>query len=196
VKTLALIAAAAFATTASAGYFEDFNGGIPGDWTVIDNLGNGQWNDNDFFGDSNWTGGDGLCATIDSDGLGAVDLDTELISPLITLGAGATLEFDTNYNTYTGADYADTDISLDGGATWVNLLSWHGFDDEQGTLFGEGAHISVDLIDYAGEDAMFRFHYYDANYEWYWQVDNFEITPAPGALALLGLAGLITRRRR
>ena len=195
-KALALAAAVMLAGTASAAFFEDFEGGIPGTWTLVDNTGNGGWAINTYFGDDNWTSGGGLCATIDSDYYGQVDIDAELISPAIVVPSGAALEFDTNYITYTGADYADTDISLDGGASWMNLLSWHGDEDEQGTFWGDGVHISVDLFDFAGEEAMFRFHYYDANWEWYWQVDNFTVTPAPGALALLGLAVLMGRRRR
>ena len=195
-RMLALAASLLLASTASASFFEDFEGGIPGTWTLTDYAGNGGWNVNTYFGDDNWTSGGGICADINSDYYGSVDIDAALISPLIAIPAGAMLEFDTNYITYLGYDYADTDISVDGGATWINLLSWHGDADEQGTFWGEGVHISVDLFDYSGQDAMFRFHYYDANWEWYWQVDNFAVTPAPGALALLGLAGLIGRRRR
>lgn len=202
-KVTTLVAASAvisLAGLASADLVEDFTTGIPSDWTIVDNTGNGGWQTNGDYGDPNWTGvsGDdfGLCAHIDSDDIGSVDVDTELISPFFAVPDGAILDFDTNYNTYTGADYADTAISLD-GTTWTTLLSWHGDEDEQGTWWGDGVHISVAIpSEFYGQDAQIRFHYYDANWEWYWQVDNVSVVPAPSSIALLGLAGLVTRRRR
>ncbi|MCK4871795.1 MAG: PEP-CTERM sorting domain-containing protein [Phycisphaerales bacterium] len=198
-KVTTLVAASAvisLAGVASADLVEDFNAGIPGTWTVVDNIGNGGWQTNDYYGDPNWASGDGLCAEIDSDYIGQVDVDSELISPFFLVPDGATLDFDTNYITYTGADYADTDISLD-GMTWTNLLSWHGDADEQGEFQGSGVPISVAIPSaFYGQTAQIRFHYYDANWEWYWQVDNVSVVPAPSSIALLGLAGLVTRRRR
>jgi len=201
-RKIALLAALPLllgSVAAEAGYlwYEDFNAGFPPTgWTVIDNTGNGAWQLNTFFGYANWTGGDGTCAMVDSDGYGMVNLDTELISMSFVVPSGATVEFDTNYMTYTGADYADTDISIDGGSNWINLLSWHGAADEQGTFMGlPGAHASASISAYAGETAQIRFHYYNANWEWYWQVDNVGVTPEPASLLLLGLGGLLLRRR-
>ena len=86
-RMLALAASLLLASTASASFFEDFEGGIPGTWTLTDYAGNGGWNVNTYFGDDNWTSGGGICADINSDYYGSVDLDAALISPLIAIPA-------------------------------------------------------------------------------------------------------------
>ena len=195
---------AVIAPAHAQGLVEDFNGATfpPSGWTIVDNQGLGQiWQLNTYFDDDNWTGGDGTCADVNTDWYGGHahggDIATELISPEFLVPAGAMLEFDTNYQTYFGLDYADTDISIDDGANWINLLSWHGTGDQQGAFHGSGVHISLDLgTDYAGETARIRFNHYNANWEWYWQIDNFVITPEPGTLSLLILGGLAVMRRR
>ena len=203
VVTLTAVFALVAAAPAWAQWFENFDTGIPATWTVIDNSvgGAAPWDTNVFWGDDNYTDPDGLndtmCAEANSDVPGgAVTVDTELISPEFVVPIGASLEFDTNYQSYTNLDFADTDISLDGGVSWINLLHWVPPDDEQGVWWGTGAHISTSLADYAGENAQLRFHYYDANWEWYWQLDNVEVTPEPGSLALFGLGALALLRRR
>jgi len=204
-KLLAVAAVFALcaATPAWASWLEDFDAGIPATWTVVDNSvgGAAPWGTNADWSDDNYTDPAGLntslCAEANSDVPGSgVTVDTELISHLFTVPAGATLEFDTNYQSYTDLDFADTDISVDGGSSWTNLLHWIPPDDEQGVWHGTGVHVSTDISSYAGQDAQIRFHYGDANWEWYFQVDNVAVTPEPGSLALLGLGALALIRRR
>jgi len=77
---------------------------------------------------------------------------------------GTVLKFNHYYQTYTGADMADVDISTDGGTTWTNVFSYFG-----ATFSGQE---SIDMTAYAGTTVMVRWHYYMANYEWYWHVDD------------------------
>ncbi len=199
------------------GLTEDFNGTwVPDGWTVVDNDATPSdpariWRLNTFYPDDNWTGGDGDCADVNSDYYSGMSccVDTELISPVFVVPDGATLEFDTNYQTYLGNDYADTDITIDGGTTWINLLSWHGLDDEQGTFMDTGVHIVADISAYAGETAQVRFNHYGSWWEWYWQVDNVvvagEAPPIPTvsewgliamAVIVTGLGGFLFRKHK
>jgi hypothetical protein len=168
---------------------ENFDAGMPATWAYVDNLGNGGWDTNTFYDRTNTVpGGAGECAAIDSDEIGSVNVDCEMITPMLTIPADAALHFDHEFNWYSGGndEKGDVDIRVDGGS-WVNLLQLAGAD--------VAGHETIDLSAYAGQDAELRFHYYDANYEMYWLVDNVGLTPEPASLLLLVLGGLALRRR-
>ena len=148
---------------------EDFDSGTwpAAGWTVVDNLGNGSWNTSSVFGKSNLTGGSHECASIDSDYYGSgVDIDGELITPAFDIpAAGYFLEFQHNFY-YFGGEIGDVDISVGGGA-WTNLASYSQTEIELE---------SIDLTSYAGATGVqIRFHYYQANYTWYWQIDDVKL---------------------
>ncbi len=168
----------------------DFETGIPADWTLNDYTGNGGWGLNTDFNRDNGTGGAGVCAAIDSDYYGSVALDADMIGPEFVVPAGAELIFKHYFRYYSsgGPEKGDVDITIDGGATWITLVQY------ADATFGP-EEVTIDLGAYAGETAQIRWHYYDANYDWYWQVDDVCVTPEPASLLLLALAGLALRRR-
>ena len=136
-------------------------------WTVIDNTGNGSWNTSSAFNQGNQAGL-GECAAIDSDYYGTVNIDGELLTPLFNLPAGATtlLAFDHYYLAYSGSEIGEVDISVNGGP-WANLASY---------TSNASGHVELDLSAYAGgPNCRIRFHYYQANYDWFWHVDNIEV---------------------
>ncbi|HTY40970.1 MAG TPA: carboxypeptidase regulatory-like domain-containing protein [Thermoanaerobaculia bacterium] len=175
-------------TPTTAGLFEDFEGGVvPKGWTVINNStgGNGaptEWivvSGTDPCGDyaGNLTGGSGFFAVANSDCPGAtVVMDTQLITPPVDMTSfpAATLRFNEDYDWL--FDNADVDISTDGGATWTNVLAQTA--SARGPL-----QIQIDISALAvGHDSVqARFHYYNAAFAWWWQVDN----------VLLGEAGCV-----
>jgi hypothetical protein len=171
---------------------EDFEAGIPADWTTIDNLGNGGWLTNADYARANETGGAGLAAAVDSDAIGSLNVDAELWTPEFTVPAAAELTFQERWRPYTGGldELGDVDISTDGGANWANLLQRTELDNLTAVL------TTIDLSSYAGQDVNVRWHYYNANYEYYWQIDDVCLTPEPASLALLLLGGLALLRRR
>ncbi|MGD8452449.1 MAG: choice-of-anchor J domain-containing protein [Phycisphaerae bacterium] len=169
-------------------WFHDFEGGLPAGWTVVENgdVG-GIWKTNTEWSRANEAGA-GLCMDADSDafGTGSKLMDTELVTPMFNVPADATFEFDQYYR-HLGTSYGDVDIN--DGRGWVNLL-------HQTASSPQYDHQSLDLSAYAGQDVQIRFHFDDnAEYDWYWEVDNVGVTPEPAALLLLAVAGLALRRR-
>ncbi|MFD2796572.1 S8 family serine peptidase [Promicromonospora vindobonensis] len=166
-------------TGAGAGVEEFESGSVPEGWTVEDLAGTEQvWTFDDAFEASNMTGGEGLFAEVNSDGYGEDGAqDTTLTSPSYDLtGLDAPLlTFDQSYGAW--EDFADVDLSVDGGETWETVL--HQTSDAVGRTL-------VTLPGASGEsDVRIRFHYGDAVFGLWWQVDNVSVgacEPVDGGL--------------
>lgn len=175
-------------TNSSDGVYETFDGAtVPDGWSVVDHAGTGQvWEFTDSGDRGNLTGGDGRFAIIDSDNYGnGGRQDTSLVSPVVDL-SGVTapvIRFNQDYN-WLNSDRADVDLSLDGGTTWSNVLRQAA--DVRGPKVTQ-----VPIPQAAGQaQVRVRFHYYEASWEWWWQVDNVLIgstlicKPTNGGLVL------------
>lgn len=203
-KTLFALAFAITTGAAFAQWTEDFEGGIPGTWSYEDYQGGGSafaWGLNTDTGDGNYTGASGLAAMSQSDA-NPGDYDHALVThTFVVPTVAAMLSYETNYQNFAALDFADVDISTDGGTTWTNLLSWN--EDHGGFFATPGEHVDIDLSAYAGSSANIRFHHYNPNtddWDWYWQIDDVAVTgvPEPATMAALGLgvAALLRRRRK
>ncbi len=154
--------------------YEEFEGGIPLDWPILENVGSCFWGVNDPFSIPNYTGGAGLTATADSAGCGPeTTMDTELHTPLLDLSAEdeVWLAFRTDFYTYydeegNPLDHGYVDVSTNGGADWTNVL------DLDYPLLGP-ATIIQDLSAFAGEaEVIIRFRYVAPGWHAWWQVDE------------------------
>ncbi|MFC7021572.1 S8 family serine peptidase [Promicromonospora thailandica] len=163
-----------------AGATEEFESGdVPDGWTVEDLAGTEQvWTFDDRFGATNQTGGEGLFAEVNSDGYGPDGTqDTTLTSPSFDLSGleEPLLTFDQSYGAL--GDFADVDLSLDGGETWETVL--HQTSDALGRTV-------VALPGAGGQsDVQVRFHYGDGAWALWWQVDNVGVgscEPVDGGL--------------
>ncbi len=176
-------------TARTIGPVESFDAAaLPNGWTVIDNAGTGvQWQFDDPKGRGNLTGGSGAFAIIDSDYGGDYDVDTELRSPTFDFSSVSTVvvEFKTDFRwwQFSDSEQADVDVSTDGGSTWTHAWQHSGSD-----LRGPRT-VRVDISPWAANQAavQVRFHYYNAHYEWWWQVDDvfigqFQLDPQAGGL--------------
>jgi hypothetical protein len=184
---------------------ESFESGIPLTWSIEDYQSGGSgimWQRSSDTGRGNYTGGTGLAAMADAaSGGDGIEFDIALLTPLfrVPTGGDAELRFIANYQNFAGHDFAEVDIDASGGGGWINLLSWN--EDHGDSFFrpiGEAVSLSLDA--WAGEDVRIRFHYFDpgvSDWDYYWQIDDVVVTPAPGAgvIAVLG-AGLLSARRR
>ncbi len=149
----------------------------PPGWTVFNNAAFGvEWTNTDPGGRTNRTGGTGLFAIADSDAGGLTDTSTELWTPAIDL-TGLTdplVTFRMDYHHYSG-DQAALDVSTDDGTSWSNLATWTG--DRRGPRQESFATPG------AGADGVRVRWDYDANYDWWWQVDEVEVTACAAGVA-------------
>jgi len=164
--------------TLTPGYdilFEDFEGGVPpAGWTsIVFPWSYGGWETNVYYGRTNYAGGSGMCADIDSDyvyGAGG-----QLISPMFDLSTAymPTLEFIAAYNYLSGGEYFSVDLSTDGGFSYpYNLVYWQ----EDHGAYGPGELVSIDLSPYASSTCMLKFEYDDlGGWDWWCEVDDVHI---------------------
>jgi subtilisin-like proprotein convertase family protein len=168
---------------------ETFSAGIPATWTVVDGGSGGG-------AAATWTtanpGGRSILAPltapvviIDSDNAGSgagITQDEQLITPVMNLSTATTvaLDFDQYYRHYSAGlvELADVDVrsSATAGA-WVNVLQQSQTDSPN----PDHKTLNITAQAAGAPDVQVRFHYYNAHYEYYWQVDNIKVTyTAPG----------------
>lgn len=159
--------------------------GIPAGWTIIDDGATADtWYADSVVDPLGCSGVNpmppvqGNWAAVDSDCAGEVNMDETLVTPTLDLSAAAnvTLEFDHYFNC-SDTELVEVDVrsSLTGGS-WVNVASW-----TADTANSE--HVLLDLSAAAAgaSDVEIRWHYFDANFAWYWYVDNVVVSfSAPG----------------
>jgi hypothetical protein len=155
---------------------ENFSGGLSA-WTIVDGgTGTGAartWTTNNPGSRSlPLTAPFAIC---DSDFLGsAYTMDEQLISPVIdaSLFSSVSLRFNHDFDWYGGGynEQADVDVrsSATGGA-WVNVVNYSGASAT--------GSVSLDISAQAANQSnvQIRFHYYNANFEWWWAVDDVEV---------------------
>jgi hypothetical protein len=171
---------------------EDFENGLPQGWAVIDNAGTGaEWRFDDPGVRGNLTGGTGGFAIADSDYYGTVGMDTELLTPVLDMSglSNVAILFKTDFKVWSGNEVADVDVSVDGGATWANVWRKTG-TDYRGP---HTEHIDITALAAGEPDVVIRFHYYNANYDWWWQVDDVFIGEPIVSLDLTPDSPVVTR---
>ncbi len=178
---------------------ENFDSGLPSDWQIIDGAGTGYtWvNRTDY--NSNSIDDTGFMF-IDSDQAGAgVNFDDELITPTIPCSGAQSLylDFDQYYNYYSSGGEEKADVDVWNGTEWVNVLAMSSADYG---AWSTPDHQSIDISEYANNSLKVRFRYYDAEYDWFWAMDNVVITATGGVTDWLtidngsSVSGTITPR--
>ncbi len=154
-------------------FFEDFTLGL-GAWTVVSNGSAtgpaGTWT-TDNPGSRQLPLSEPF-AIVDSDTAGFGEMDEELISPPIqtSLVTGLSLRFDHSFEWYSGGwdEVAKVDVrSSASDNQWITVAIFSG-----GSTSGT---VSLDIEAFAGNDLQIRFHYSNANWEYWWAVDNVEV---------------------
>ena len=151
---------------------ESFDTGLPAGWSVTTNgHATAYWRFDNPSNRVNYVGGSDPFAIADSDYAGSVNMDTSLQTPpmnLLTLSE-VFVEFRSDFYVYEQAT-GDVDVSVNGlNGPWINV--WRRTADEWGTLE------VVDLSAHASgrTNVAVRFRYHNANFDWWWQVDDVKV---------------------
>jgi hypothetical protein len=170
---------------------ENFSSGLPEDWTVVDKNNDGKtWthtNPGNRFKPKNW---ETTFMIVDSDWAGIeVEMDEELITPPIDCTGYGTvyLKFEHYFRWYNKSlnEVGDIDVSINGGA-WTNVAKYQGNDDD-----GE-KNINISSLASNQSNVRIRWHYYNANYEWFWGIDNVELLGIQGVIEAGSISGIIS----
>ncbi len=167
---------------------ETFSGGIPATWTIVDGGSGGgaaaTWTTSNPGGRTFASPLAAPVAIVDSDNAGtAATQDEQLITPPLDLSTttSVTLSFDQYFRWYQFGlnEIADVEVrsSVTAG-TWVNLLR------QQGASSPNPDHKIINLTAQAAgaTGVQVRFRYYQAQFEWWWEIDNVRIdVVSPGA---------------
>jgi hypothetical protein len=174
VLSLGIVAVPMAGTAEAAGevtfFSEYFEGGLPGDWVVVNNGGACIWDVDNPMLRPPLGGCSGLFMLADSEACGpGTSMDTELLTPPIDCSAYSTvrLEFDHHFE----PDSVDTGlVDVWDGTAWVNKLHY--------TAVMADGHVSIDLSDDAAgrTGVQIRWYYQVPMDGQYWEVDNVEIS--------------------
>lgn len=175
----AVDALTAACNTALTALNEPFNSpSLPAGWVISPTTGATAWAFVNIFTDTQPVvvngvpGGGTYFAVANSDAAGQVAMDTELRTPSLNLSANTGVKL--TFKTYFQADQtstADVDVSVNGGTTWTNIWRTIGSSPK--------GSVTMDVPQAVGQsNVRFRFHYYNANYAWYWLVDDVEVANA------------------
>ncbi len=149
---------------------ETFDNGLPADWTVIDGFSDSKsWRDDNPNNRDAIGGISEPFMIVDSDWANRVDLDEELISKSFdcSQARNVTLSFNNDFKHYSD-EIGDVDIRVNGGS-WQNIARYSG-TDTSGLV-----NIDISAIADGESNVELRWHYYNANYEWWWAIDNIEV---------------------
>lgn len=152
----------------------DFESGLPEGWSIkVNGDTNVFWRFDDPTSQGNLTGGSGGFAEINSFYVEEYgdNADAELRSPAYAVKPAAFtyLVFCTDFKRYEflPEEVADVDVSTNGvSGGWCNVWRQTGASYQ--------GQVRIDLTSLLSRASSFvvRFHYYNANYDWWWQVDD------------------------
>lgn len=121
---------------------------------------------------------------IDSEDYGHTAIDASMQTPVLSIsrniGDLLLLEFD-HYFKQIGDETARVEISLDNGQEWKSAGEYSGR-----TYFGRDIIHLNPFLHRGANEVLIRFHYFNANYTWFWAVDNVRITRIPSANIVAG----------
>lgn len=161
---------------------ESFSAGIPGTWTVVDGGMKGgaaaTWTTSNPGNRTIAAPMSAPVAIVDSNAAGAhARQDEQLITPAMNLSTATTvaLAFDQFFSWSAAGQNEIADVDVSSSATsgaWVNVLR------QQGASSPNPDHRSINITAQAAgaTNVKVRFHYYQAQNDGYWQVDNVAVT--------------------
>jgi len=178
---------ATLAAASTTIYTTNFTGGLPSGWSRVDggdSTGDTwTWTNPAGRGNSNWSG---TFMIADSDYFGYFGygvMDEQLITHNIDCSdyVNVVLKFKHYFDYWEMSlnEICDVDVRV-GGGPWHNLVRYQGADT--------GGQVQLDLSSYADGRAnvQVRWHYYNADYEYYWGIDDVQIIGVAQPERILG----------
>ncbi len=168
---------------------EAFTAGIPAGWTIVNGGACGDtWTDTNPGNRNPGPPFDTAFVIADSDAAGSTCgvMDEELHTPAFsTIGySKVVLEWSNQFRVYTGSlnEMADVDVSTDGGTSWTNVHQMSGTSDG----YPDPTTKSIDISAQASSSSSVkvRFHYYNADWEYWWAIDNVKVQLASTCTSL------------
>jgi hypothetical protein len=150
-------------------FCDDFTAGL-GNWTITNDGGTCVW---DIFQASDYTMpptavGNVMAADADACGSGTTLLSTANLTGAIdaTMYQTVWLEFDNDWQAIDNADFCYVDVSVDGGTTWQNVLTFDVVDIRN-------THEVWDMSSLVAQSNFnIRFVSVQPGWDWWWAVDN------------------------
>jgi hypothetical protein len=149
-------------------FCDDFTAGL-GNWTITNDGGTCVWA---IFQANEYTMpptavGNVMAADVDFCGSGTTLLSTATHTGIdASLYQTVWLEFDNDWQAIDNGDFAYVDVSVDGGATWQNVLTWNDVDVRN-------THEIWDLTSLVAlSNFSIRFKSVQPGWDWWWAVDN------------------------
>jgi hypothetical protein len=163
-------------------FFEDFESGT-GSWTITNNGGTCDWAVFSPPYPNTYLIGEGALLSCDTDncGVGASANSTITLNTGLDFSMYSTviLEFDSDFRGYsTSADSCFADVSVDGGVTWTNVLT---YGNVSSTRITEHVNLSVPSAVLAS-DVRVRFTSVQPGWDYFWAIDNitmYGLDPIP-----------------
>lgn len=117
-----------------------------------------------------------IYARVNSDGYGSFDMDESLITPEFDASnmSAVSLSFDQNLRIWSD-EIASVDVW--NGSAWVTVESYTA--DQGDNTTPTPSNKVLDLTDYKNDRMKLRFRYYNANFEYYWIIDNIIVSGTP-----------------
>ena len=178
-------------TTANVMFADDFSGGMT-NWNVVNNGGTTDWMIYDEPYPNTYTmpatslppvmsadaDAPGSGTTIDSDLILANPIDCSAMIDVI-------LEFDSDFNMIDADDWGYVDVSVNGGTTWTNVLTYQGADYP-------AVHEMLNISEYVAgfTDVLIKFHSVQPGWDWWWTIDNVMVSGTEGELG--AIVGTVT----
>jgi hypothetical protein len=164
-------------------FSEDFASGIPGAWTIVDGGSGGgtaaTWTTANPGTRSIGTPISSPFAIVDSDfAQSAATQDEQLITPTINASnyGQVVLVFDNQFYRYSSGlnEICDVDVSTNGGGSWTNVLRMQGASDPPPPAVNTKV-VDISSVAAGQSSVKIRFHYYNAQYEYWWAIDNVRV---------------------
>ncbi len=151
-----------------------FDAGIPADFTIVNGgTCTATWEASTYNGGLNGT----QMAFVNSDGAGSTcgTMDEQLITSVVNTGGVSELylDFDQHFQQYVSSI---GDVDIWDGTAWQTVYS---ISSSIGG-FGAPNHQHIDITAYANIGMKVRFHYYQADWDYWWAIDNVKVWDGVG----------------